>query len=518
MARELIVKIDTQTRKGEEGLKRFSKSLDGLLAPLRSINPLMAALGGGGIALFGRSLIQTAMEAGTTSESFWRFQDATYELRRTLGELLIKALGPVTEVLAKFASWLTKAIDSVRLFLWRNWETILEGIASNISGLIRLLAAFNGASDQNNTAMSEMGRTANVLGATFASLGKGVLLGLFDPLVKLGGAFQQLGRGLAETIPFVKAIGEWLGNLVPSMSDILGVLGKVIGGFEGVGRIIGGLLQQLNPVIGVFDGLFNILSSVIAIFGLLSNAVGATGEVFRSVGNTITEIWNTLIAFLSDALKAYVGLWVSEWQFIREFTASIWRVLSKIFTKGWDGITEWFKGAWNDFKGFWSDSWNNASDFLVNLWDSIKSMAAERWGQIKDTIIGVVNSIVDKINSFINFWNNLEFRVPTITVPSPFGGILARVGGFTVGTPNIGLIPRLKGGGLVNRGGMTLVGEEGPELLNLPRGAQVSPMGAGITINVHHQGDNWGLLDAKRFIEETIRDALQSGGFRDVLR
>ena len=41
-------------------------------------------------------------------------------------------------------------------------------------------------------------------------------------------------------------------------------------------------------------------------------------------------------------------------------------------------------------------------------------------------------------------------------------------------------------GGNVMRGGSAVVGERGPELLNLPRGAQVSPLdgnGGGMTIN-----------------------------------
>ena len=49
-------------------------------------------------------------------------------------------------------------------------------------------------------------------------------------------------------------------------------------------------------------------------------------------------------------------------------------------------------------------------------------------------------------------------------------------------------------GGNVQRGGMVKVGERGPELLNLPRGAQVTPLARGgggraTTVNLNFYGD-----------------------------
>ena len=46
------------------------------------------------------------------------------------------------------------------------------------------------------------------------------------------------------------------------------------------------------------------------------------------------------------------------------------------------------------------------------------------------------------------------------------------------------LIPGMAAGGTVGRSGFAMVGENGPELLNLPRGATVTPNGQGVTINI----------------------------------
>ena len=45
---------------------------------------------------------------------------------------------------------------------------------------------------------------------------------------------------------------------------------------------------------------------------------------------------------------------------------------------------------------------------------------------------------------------------------------------------NIPKIPKLAEGGIIDQSGIAMVGEAGPELLSLPRGASVSPLSAGI--------------------------------------
>jgi len=50
---------------------------------------------------------------------------------------------------------------------------------------------------------------------------------------------------------------------------------------------------------------------------------------------------------------------------------------------------------------------------------------------------------------------------------------IGKVGGWTLNTPDI---PLLAAGGIITRGGAAVVGERGPEMLTLPRGAAVQPL------------------------------------------
>jgi hypothetical protein len=63
-------------------------------------------------------------------------------------------------------------------------------------------------------------------------------------------------------------------------------------------------------------------------------------------------------------------------------------------------------------------------------------------------------------------------------------GILATYG-TAKGVALLSAVPGLAEGGTVTSGGTVLVGEQGPEFLNLPRGASVTPLGqGGATINI----------------------------------
>jgi hypothetical protein len=91
-----------------------------------------------------------------------------------------------------------------------------------------------------------------------------------------------------------------------------------------------------------------------------------------------------------------------------------------------------------------------------------------------------INTIIDWIgNVFSNLWNSL-----TSTFSNLFGGQSSS----TTTTK----VPGQANGGITTSPGLSVVGERGPELLSLPTGATVMPLGAGggmggniyVTVNV----------------------------------
>lgn len=86
-----------------------------------------------------------------------------------------------------------------------------------------------------------------------------------------------------------------------------------------------------------------------------------------------------------------------------------------------------------------------------------------------DTLRGAFRNA---FNFILNGMRRLRF---TLKLPS----VLAKLPGPDSVTIGFGAVPGLARGGTVTSPGLAMVGERGPELLRLPRGAQVQPLGAG---------------------------------------
>jgi len=127
-------------------------------------------------------------------------------------------------------------------------------------------------------------------------------------------------------------------------------------------------------------------------------------------------------------------------------------------------------------------NWNQVSERFRNLWKEISSSVSRIGESIKNGFKGAV----DYVNDLISKWNPLN-----------------KVSGLVSGIGNIlkGRIPGHANGVRNFVGGLSIVGERGPELVNLPRGADVysneesRAMTGGITIETMNikSGVDWEL-------------------------
>jgi hypothetical protein len=115
--------------------------------------------------------------------------------------------------------------------------------------------------------------------------------------------------------------------------------------------------------------------------------------------------------------------------------------------------------------------------------------------------------VIGAINLFIRGINAIKIRVPGVDIP-----LVGRVGGFSIGMPQIPEIPRMAKGGIVNRPTLAMLGESGPEAV-VPLGKG----GAGMTVNLVINGDINGMDDFEQKVTSVIRDAVLGGGFSGVL-
>ncbi|OAS21133.1 phage tail tape measure protein [Paenibacillus oryzisoli] len=119
--------------------------------------------------------------------------------------------------------------------------------------------------------------------------------------------------------------------------------------------------------------------------------------------------------------------------------------------KNWDTVTEKLGQLW---------------DYMKDIGGKIKTFFGEVFGGLATGFKGYVNTWITSLNALIRGLNKLKFDFPD-WVPG--------LGGKSFGI-NIPTIPMLANGGNIAEAGMALVGEAGPELLKLPKGAQVQPL------------------------------------------
>jgi ABC-type cobalt transport system substrate-binding protein len=250
------------------------------------------------------------------------------------------------------------------------------------------------------------------------------------------------------------------------------------GQMEALQNRIGDFREEIGQTMGPAMGFVGMLPGLSAGFTAVGGAVGLlmpvlTGlrtvlmtSVIPSIAATVVAMGPVLIpiAAIGAAVALLAAAWSNDWGGIRTKTEEVIGNLSQAF------------------QGF--------LDTAGPIWEGVS-------GAVKTA----VNSIIGSINGLIGAWNALEFKIPGFSIELPSAEILGqKIGGGTLGwegltvsTPDLPTIPFLAAGGTAIAPGLAVVGDAGPELLHLPRGAQVMPLspayaGGGNTYNFDFRG------------------------------
>lgn len=232
----------------------------------------------------------------------------------------------------------------------------------------------------------------------------------------------------------VLIVSAWdfiLTTIVPILQNIWSA---IVTAWQYVWETLQPILETLKETISAaWDFILSIIKIVL---DKISNTVKVGFEVVKSIFTTVTNIIKTIWNNFGDII-------VSKIKNVWDTVAGVFRGASQVL----QGIFQTLTGL---LTGNWSKCWEGIKNIVSGVWDSITSF-----------VKGGVNSIISAINVFIRGINKIKIPdwVPGV------GGL-----GF-----NIGEIPMLAKGTDYFQGGLAIVGEQGPELVSMPRGAQVIP-------------------------------------------
>lgn len=208
----------------------------------------------------------------------------------------------------------------------------------------------------------------------------------------------------------------------------------------------------------VFEAIMSIVGVVKDIFVQYMPMIQ---ETFSTVINDIVDIWNNNLKPMFDAIVDFiVNTLVPQWKWVFEnIIGPVFGALVKFIGDAWtNGIKPIFTGIIDFITGVFSGSWSKAWDGVVSIFKGIFG--------------GLVSIAKVPINAVINMVNKMIGGLNKISLPDWIPGI----GGKGI---NIPTIPMLYKGtdyfqGSNAFGNVAMVGEQGPELVELPTGSKVN--------------------------------------------
>lgn len=258
---------------------------------------------------------------------------------------------------------------------------------------------------------------------------------------------------------------EFLQNLFTSVFDaILGFLESwwpvLLGVMTmGIGTVVMLIVQNWDAILEktreIFDAVVRTIKGFLewlggvpsAIWSILKNAWNFFADATRAVSSFIVDRFNDVIGFLGGIPGRIFGALRNAWNFYFDLIAKVRSVVVDAF--------EFILG------------------YLSGMPRRIAAAATGMWE-------GVTGAFKTAINWIIEKWNNFKISVGGWKIPGPGPIPDVTLPKVTVNMPSI---PKLQRGGRSLAGGLALVGEAGPELLDLPTGATVAPLGRGDGLN-----------------------------------
>lgn len=313
--------------------------------------------------------------------------------------------------------------------------------------------------------------------------------GLFVKVKEAGGAFQYLA-GVISKNP-IGLIVTAIAIVIPLLIDLEQHFHIFSNAVEWIKTAWNGMVEWFT---GIFTGIGQALSNV---WQAITTAFNNVTAFLQNWGPTILAImfWpfslliGLVITFKDQIMAVLNALWggiSAGFQAVTSFIQTVFQVASSVVMAVWSPIAGFFGGVWAQIRGIFSGVGNffgavfgwaaNAASGALNsiigvasgVYNAIASffrpIGTVAGNMIGGTIRGVVNGIIGMVQNGLNSF---------ISMINGAAGIINKIPGVHIpGIPHVGL-PRLAFGAKNYAGGVTLVGERGPELVNLPKGADV---------------------------------------------
>ena len=313
------------------------------------------------------------------------------------------------------------------------------------------------------TGLNEMFPTSmGGLGDIFFDSIDGAVSALAPIAEHLKGMFSGAGSAVAETLAKALANGSafiqgFADVALPVLQTFTGVVQTL---FPLVSDVIAMALDAVMPVVGAFSELIQsalpVVTNVIQIFrDAVASALPVVKTIFQGLGTKIAQVVNVV--------TEHMGLLQGVFETVSPILQSAIQIVSSVLQTAWSTVSPIIDLAISVF--------DLLLDCVEAVFPKIQSIISKVWdvlepifGGIADGI-GVIGNAVNNVTEFVGG----KVNAVTDWVKSKAGG---KSGAKTGGKTTVGKNAK---GDNNWRGGLTWVGEEGAELVDLPRGSRILP-------------------------------------------
>jgi phage-related protein len=263
------------------------------------------------------------------------------------------------------------------------------------------------------------------------------------------------------------AVFQSTGDSSGELSDVLNFLGDVWGLLRDIIKL------NVDLILAIVVPAFKMIAGFINDHGTEIKAIlTAVWTVIKTVITTTLTVIKGVITAVMQLIK---GDWSGAWDTIKGVLSTVWSAMKTIIDANITVIKNLLSGAWESIKGGVTSAWDGIKSAVAKAWDSIKGAISDKIGELKGVLqklpeqangIGerIISTIWDGLRSqwdSVMRWLNDKLRAAReIWSSITGGGGDGETQGNAVGTKSF-------------RGGMTMVGEFGPELVSLPRGSAI---------------------------------------------
>ena len=256
-----------------------------------------------------------------------------------------------------------------------------------------------------------------------------------------------------KAMPYVQEFGVKFGEgLGKGIQYISSIMPSFINGFKmmmpAIQSIILGVQQMLPPIMAFGGTIVTTIQNVVIkatpiidqIIQAIARILPAVQPIFSTLVTTIGNIVTTVLPPLGTAFSMIADVIVAIAPIISDTFAEI----SEVVTNAISGISSVIQGGLDLISAIWTGSWQG----VVNAFGSIFGGIAEICKAPMNAVIAIINGAIRAINSI------------SVDIPAWVPG----VGGQHWGL-NLGQIPYLAKGGVVNEATTAVIGEAGKEVV-----------------------------------------------------